>query len=210
MASRKKPVQGSPKSPEASKSQLPLFPFTKEKELEKRENWVADAGTELERELLSRWAKQPGLTDEDRALISEWIDGGFQRIAGSEPLRQFLKRWINRKPLTDWECKSIREWIDKPDSHKKRDELFKLAAKRSVVGHAVYETAKERQNRLSPRAWVVAWAIAQGLTRKQILTLIGRRGVRTVANSIQEIKDHIDPDASSLKFAQITRWFFGL
>jgi hypothetical protein len=209
MASRKKSVQPPPNLPEQSESQMSLFPFTKQQELEKRENWVAEAGSELEKELLARWAKQPGLADDDRALINEWIDGGFQRIAGSDEVREFLKRWINQKPLTDWECNKIREWIDKPDSRKKRDELFQLAAKRSVVGHAVYETAKERQARLSSRAWIVAWAIAQGLTRRQILTLIGREGVRTVANSIQEIKGHIDPDKNSFNYAQITRWFFG-
>jgi hypothetical protein len=159
MASRKKSAQPAPNLPEPSESQRSLFPFTKQKE--KRENWVAEAGSNLEKELLARWAKQPGLTEADRVLIRDWIDSGFQRIAGSNEVRQFLKRWINQRPLTDWEHNQIRESIDKPDSRKKRDELFKLAAKRSVVGHAIYETATERQGRLSPRAWIVAWAIAE-------------------------------------------------
>ena len=188
---------------------MTLFRMTKEKELEKRENWVEEADSELEKELLARWAKRPGLTEEDRALIRDWIDGGFRRIAGSDEVRQFLKRWLNQKPLSEWECNQIREWIDKPDSQKKRDELFMVAAKRAVIGHVAYEIAQERQKSLSPRAWIVAWAIAQGLTRKQILTLIGKKGVRTVANSIREIKDKMYSKKPSLNVADITSWFFG-
>ena len=189
-----------------------LFPLCEQDRLDKKKNWVAEAGSQLENELLTKWAKQPGLTDEDRALIRDWIDGGYKRIAGSEQQKQFLKRWLEKRPLADWECNLIRGWINKPDSEKKRDELFQQAAKRSVVGHVIYETAKERQALLSPRAWVVAWAIAQGLTRKEIKTLIGRKEIRTVAYAIEEIKGYIDPDPKtrSLSFVQITEWFFGL
>ena len=146
--------------------------MTEDQKQEIRRNWVAPAGSELEKELLERWGEQPGLSTQDRALIQEWID--------------------------------------KPDGFAKRNALFWEAAKRSVLGHPVYETAKARHRRLSPRAWLVAWAIAQGKTREEIKALIGKDGVRTVAYAIEEIKEQIAPDPSSVTHAQIARWFFGL
>ncbi len=187
---------------------MSLFPSIVEQLQELRKNWVADAGKEVEKELLSKWAEGPGLTDEDRVLIREWIDGGYKRIAGSERQRRFLKRWINQEPLTDRDRESIREWIDKPDSQKKRDELFWEAAKKSVIGRPDYEIAMERHARLSPRARIVAWAIARGLRRKEIRPLIGKE-LRTVADCIAEIKEQMAEDNASMTLVHIARWFLG-
>jgi hypothetical protein len=37
-------------------------------------DWLATRGSEREKQFLKRWANQKGLSDGDRALISQWID----------------------------------------------------------------------------------------------------------------------------------------
>ena len=72
------------------KKETGLNPLTHEEKEEIRDNWLAPAGSEREKQFLKRWAQREGLSEAHRALIREWHktpDGftkrneGFCRVA---------------------------------------------------------------------------------------------------------------------------------
>jgi ATP/maltotriose-dependent transcriptional regulator MalT len=72
------------------KKETGLKPLTREEKEELRDNWLAPAGSEQEKQFLKRWAQREELSEADRALIREWHktpDGfakrneGFTRVA---------------------------------------------------------------------------------------------------------------------------------
>jgi ATP/maltotriose-dependent transcriptional regulator MalT len=67
------------------KKETGLKPLTYEKKEELRDNWLAPAGSEREKQFLKRWAQREGLSEAHRALIREWHktpDGFAKRNTG--------------------------------------------------------------------------------------------------------------------------------
>ncbi len=108
----------------------------------------------------------------------------------------------------------IREWHKTPDGFAKRNEGFSRAAKKSVLGDVVWETALERHKKLPRgREWEVACLTAEGYEQGDIADLLGI-GERTVDNIVLKIKQIIVQDfgceIESVNIVQISRWFLGL
>ena len=158
------------------KEKIRLEPLTDEEKQDRRDNWLAPAGSVQEKKFLRRWAERKGLSEADRELI--------------------------------------REWHKTPDGFEKRNFGFWRAAKASVLGDVVYETAMERHQKLPRgREWEVACLTAEGYEGGEIADLLGV-GERTVDNIVLKIKQIIvqefDCEIESVNIAQISRWFLGL
>ena len=127
--------------------------------------------------------------------------------------KQFLKRWAKQEGLSQKDRDLIYKWIDDPDEFAKRNALFWQAAKKSLLGPVVYETAIERHSKLDDKEWLVACFTAQGMRQKEIAKLT-HIGVRMVDNIIRSLRDkmtqELECDIKSDGLAQITCWFFGL
>lgn len=101
-----------------------------------------------------------------------------------------------------------------PDGFAKRNQGFSRAAKKTVLGDVIWETALERHRKLPRgREWEVACLTAEGYGQEEIADLLGV-GPRTVDNIVLKIKQIIVQDfgceIESVRLAQISRWFFGL
>lgn len=107
----------------------------------------------------------------------------------------------------------IYEWIGEPDGFAKRNALFWQAAKKSVLGPVVYETAMERHRTLNDEEWLVACFTARGMRQAEIAKMI-HTGERMLDNIIRSLKDKIirelNCNIESIDRAQIACWFFGL
>jgi len=194
---KKKPArQGPPTLPSRAEPQTPLFPTDD------------PSPKESLRQPLAKEEKQQ-LREQARKLHEKnWL-----APAGSVQEKQFLRRWAKHGGLRQKALDLIHRWKHSPDEFAKRNALFWQAAKKSVLGPVVYETAMERHSTLDDKEWLVACFTAQGMGQKEIakLTHIGVRMVDNIIASLkgkitQELECDIEPD----KLAQIARWFFGL
>jgi len=149
------------------------------------------------------------LSDEQKQeLRDNWL-----APAGSVQEKQFLKRWAERKGLNEADRALIREWHKKPDGFSKRNEGFCRAAKESVLGDVVWETAIERHKKLPRgREWEVACLTAEGYGQEEIADLMDR-SPRTIDGIILKIKQIIVQDLNcemeSVNVVQIALWFRG-
>ena len=67
------------------KKETGLKPLTDEQKAGLRDNWLAPAGSQREKQFLKKWAQREGLSAADRALIKEWHktpDGCTKRNEG--------------------------------------------------------------------------------------------------------------------------------
>ena len=150
------------------------------------------------------------LTEEQKQdLRDNWL-----APTGSVQEKQFLKRWSEQKGLSEADRALIREWHKMPDGFSKRNEGFWRAAKKSVLGQVVHETAMERHRKLPRgREWEVACLTAEGYEQGEIADLLDV-GTRTVDNIVLKIKQIIVQESGceieSVNLAQISRWFLGL
>ena len=67
------------------KKETGLKPLTHAEKEELRDNWLAPAGSQREKQFLKKWAQREGLSEADRALIREWHktpDGFAKRNEG--------------------------------------------------------------------------------------------------------------------------------
>jgi hypothetical protein len=82
---KKKPKSNeTPLRPAAENLSLFPNPITAEERAERRNNWLAPAGSLQERRSLEKWASQQGLGEKDRALVYSWLakpDGFAERNA---------------------------------------------------------------------------------------------------------------------------------
>lgn len=145
---------------------------------------------------------------ERRRLENDWL-----APAGSEIEKQFLRRWVQHDELSKEDRDLINSWIRNPDEFAKRNMLFWQAAKRSLLGSPVHNTAIERHKKLGNEEWLVAYFTAQGIKQREIAEL-AHMSEKTVDNTIRSIKDKIGQeyryDIEINELAHIARWFFGL
>ena len=133
--------------------------------------------------------------------------------AGSELEKQFLRRWVQQDGLSKEDRDLIHRWISNPDEFAKRNALFWQAAKKSLLGAPVYNTAIDRHKKLDSKEWLVAFCTAQGIRQKEIAELT-HMGERMVDNTIRSLKDKISREfqyeIEIVDRVHIARWFFGL
>jgi hypothetical protein len=133
--------------------------------------------------------------------------------AGSEEETKYLEKWARQEDLKDQERALIYAWLDKPDGFEKRNAGFWQGAKRRVLRPVIYDTAMERHKLLEQEdEWLVACLTAQGVGQKKIAKMIGMSEStvdKTVAAVRDKIRLNLNCNISSVKLAQITRWFFG-
>lgn len=153
--------------------------------------------------------KQKRLTSEEKEkLRNNWL-----APAGSAEERRFLKQWASQKEISEEDRALVYAWISKPDGFEKRNEGFWRAAKRSVLGGVVYESAMERQKKLTWDEWLIACLITQGFKQREIATMVGE-SLSTIEKTIASIKDKIMSDfgymVEAVKPVTVARWFLGL
>src|SRR5439155_3913607 len=127
--------------------------------------------------------------------------------------KQLLRSFAERGGLSQKDLAFIKEWINHSDEFAKRNALFWHAAKKSMLGSVVYETARERHRTLGDKEWLIAYFTVEGMGQKEIARLT-HVGERTVDQMIRTLKDRItqevECDIESVGLPQIARWFFGL
>src|SRR5207244_11101668 len=97
--------------------------------------------------------------------------------AGSAREKQLLRSFAERGGLSQKDLAFIKEWINHSDEFAKRNALFWHAAKKSMLGSVVYETARERHSTLGDKEWLIAYFTVVGMGQKAIARLphVGER-----------------------------------
>jgi len=196
----KKPArQGSPKLPSRAEPQAPQASLLPLDDPSSKEPLGQPSAKEQKRDL--------------REQARKLHEKGWLAPVGSVQEKQFLERWAKQEGLSQKDRDLIYEWIDSPDEFAKRNALFWQAAKRSVLGPVVYETAMERHSTLDDKEWLVACFTAQGMKQEEIMALT-HLGDRTIDNIIRSLKTRItqelECDIEINDRVQIARWFLGL
>lgn len=156
---------------------------------------LPDDGT---RKKVVRSARLPDGQEEARAEA---------RTADKE--RRNFERFLKRMHLTaeQWEMKR-RHYLEQPiDDDELKSETWK-AAKMRHSGLAV-EVALERQKKLSPDLWMVAFLMAQCNGEKDMVPILGI-GLRRVQMHIHELRIIVRREVHADSDSAITRWFLGL
>lgn len=152
--------------------------------------------------------RKPFTAEEKEELLNNWL-----APEGSAQEKRILRKWASQKGLSEKDRALVLAWISKPDGFEKRNEGFWRAAKRSLLGDFVYETAIDRHRKLEWDEWVVACLTTQGIKQDEIAELIDKseRTVDTILSNLkQKIIQDLNCDIESVNLAQIARWFLGL
>ncbi len=121
-----------------------------------------------------------------------------------------LERFLKRMGFTEeeWELRR-NHYLKKPRTEKELRDLTWKVEKKRLAGAAV-EVAVERQKKLSPDLWMVAFLMADGVERT-VMPLITRLKQRRVDMLIAELRSVVrnelqtDTDGDGV----VTRWFLG-
>jgi hypothetical protein len=181
MASKRKSGQGPSNLPTKPATQLSLLPDDK------------GARKRLERE-----PRLPDGLEESRSP---------ERKAYLE--QKELERLLKRMDCTadEWEMRR-RHYLEAPlDDDELRSESWKIE-KLKHSGLAV-EVALERQKKLSPELWLVAFLFASGNGETDIAPMSGL-ALRTVQQRLHDLRIIVRHEVYSDTDSAVTRWFLGL